>query len=79
MMAKQLFLFNIEGVTAPDVQTIESVTAPESVKGVFPDLNPCPQCPLKGLCSDECGAHLYPIDVPAALVDVDFSGLYDYL
>lgn len=27
-------------------------------------LNPCKDCSLRGLCSDECAAHSFPLDVP---------------
>lgn len=27
-------------------------------------LNPCKECSLNGLCSDECAAHSFPLDVP---------------
>lgn len=27
-------------------------------------LNPCKGCSLRGLCSDECAAHSFPLDVP---------------
>lgn len=29
-------------------------------------LDPCKSCEFKGLCEDECAAHLYPLDAPWA-------------
>lgn len=27
-------------------------------------VNPCKACALKGLCGDDCGMHLFPLDAP---------------
>lgn len=29
-------------------------------------LDPCKSCEFKGLCEDDCAAHLYPLDAPWA-------------
>ena len=29
-------------------------------------LDPCKSCEFKGLCEDECAAHLFPLDAPWA-------------
>lgn len=52
---------------AADSVAVPNESAPSAEAGDYPDhsmLNPCPQCPYQGLCSDECAAHSFPLDAP---------------
>ena len=42
------------------LQFLEPDRAPETIRTT----DPCKGCALAGLCGDECGMKLYPIDTP---------------
>lgn len=53
--------------TEPSPSSISNELKEESaVPAEASILDPCRSCEFKGLCEDECAAHLYPLDAPWA-------------
>lgn len=54
-------------VCAADSVAVPNESAPRAEAGDYPGssmLNPCSQCPYRGLCdSDECAMKCYPLDM----------------
>lgn len=72
MSAIQLDLWSGAVLTAPS--TLEESAAHQPA--AFTPADPCKECELKGLCpSDDCGAHLFPLDVPT----IDYMSEDDYM
>lgn len=83
-MAIVLSLFSDSEMGALSVAPVvssSSVSAVPADAGACLDascLNPCPQCSLRGLCDpSECGAHLFPLDLP--FPPMRFRNLGDYI
>ena len=58
-MAIMLSLFSDAEMSGLSSLRSEAQAAPAA--GV---VDPCKACALKGLCDDDCGMHLFPLDAP---------------
>lgn len=64
-----------------DVRTLsENDIYPRGTINSTLTLDPCKECPLKGICpSDDCGMHLYELDEPEENYTPFSDWLYDTL
>ena len=58
-MAIMLSLFSDAEMSGLSSLRSEATAAPAASV-----VDPCKACALKGLCGDDCGMHLYPLDAP---------------
>ena len=62
-MAVQLSLFPVSAGGCPEVGDVDYIAPAPSVPVVNDFKDPCPDCPYRDMCSDECGRLGFPIDV----------------
>lgn len=71
-MALLLSLFSdaemkgLDSSQVPSTPVVSSLRSEACSPTAAPILNPCKECSLRELCSDECAAHSFPLDAPWA-------------